>query len=302
MLITGWASFVHGEATAGDVRSMERVAAELTADGIPHDVVWSPKFRADGQPFAGTSDAEYTHVVFACGPLHGWQIEELHHRFAGLHRIAVGTSVVTSDCPAAAGFDRILARDGPGLPARKDLATQAGEGRSPVVGVVLAPGQPEFGDRRRHEQVHEVLRDWLVDQEAAPLPLDTRLDTADWQRCSTADEFACLIARTDLVITTRLHGIVFALCEGVPALAIDPVEGGGKVTAQTAAWQWPAVISAEELAGPRPRQVLDRWWTWCRSDEARELAIACERSAAGGSPLLPELAACLRKAGQRARS
>lgn len=44
VLITGWASFLHGEATAGDVLSAQHVAAALTEHGIDHDTAWSPRF------------------------------------------------------------------------------------------------------------------------------------------------------------------------------------------------------------------------------------------------------------------
>jgi polysaccharide pyruvyl transferase WcaK-like protein len=45
-----------------------------------------------------------------------------------------------------------------------------------------------------------------------------------------------VISRLDLVITMRMHGLVLALKHGVPALAVDPVAGGAKVTAQAQAW------------------------------------------------------------------
>lgn len=290
VLIAGWASFLHGEATAGDVRSMQQVAIALETAGIPHDLVWSPGFRPGDQCFATTSPRDYTHVVFACGPAHGWQLEELHHQFADLVRIAVGTSVVDAGAPAVAGFDHVLARDGDGLEPTTDLAARPGHDHVPVVGVVLAPGQPEFGARRRHETVHQSLQDWLARQNAAPLPLDTRLDHDDWKLCSTPDQFAGLVARTDIVITTRLHGLVFALAEGVPALAVDPVAGGGKVTAQARAWDWPAILDADELTEPdHAHQVLDRWWAWCCSEQAQALARARRESARSGSPLLSAL-------------
>jgi hypothetical protein len=45
----------------------------------------------------------------------------------------------------------------------------------------------------------------------------------------------------------------------VPARAVDPVEGGAKVTAQAHACGWPAVVGAERLDTRR----LEHWWTWC---------------------------------------
>jgi hypothetical protein len=68
------------------------------------------------------------------------------------------------------------------------------------------------------------------------------------------------VSRLDAVITTRLHGLVLALHAGLPALAVDPVAGGGKVTAQARAWGWPAIVAAEQAAD---RRLLGRHWDWC---------------------------------------
>jgi hypothetical protein len=77
-----------------------------------------------------------------------------------------------------------------------------------------------------------------------------------------------------VVVTTRLHGLALALRAGVPALAVDPVHGGGKVTAQASAWQWPAVLPAEEAStGHR----LNELWDWCLSPSGRQAAAAAAR-------------------------
>ncbi len=43
----------------------------------------------------------------------------------------------------------------------------------------------------------------------------------------------------DIVVTTRLHGMVLALKNGVPAIAVDPIVGGAKITQQARAINWP---------------------------------------------------------------
>jgi hypothetical protein len=122
VLVVGWPSFIHGEATAGDVLAMEAVAAELDAAEVPYDMAWSPVFRPGGLPLGDADPARYSHLVFACGPLSGPGIEALHQRFAACRRIAVGVSVIDPADPAAAGFHQILARDSPGAAATGDLA------------------------------------------------------------------------------------------------------------------------------------------------------------------------------------
>ncbi|MEU4659451.1 polysaccharide pyruvyl transferase family protein [Streptomyces sp. NPDC023723] len=276
ILVTGWFSFLHGEATAGDVLALRRVAAVLRAAGLGYDVVWSPGFRADGTHFEDVDPAAYTHVVFVCGPAHGPGIEELHRRFAHCVRIAVGVSVVDPRSPAVTGFHRVLVRDAPGAEPTLDLAARAPAPASagpPVVGVVLTHGQREYADRRRHTEVAETLTDWLGGRDCARLELETRLDAHDWRLCGTAGQLEAVLSRLDLVVTDRLHGLVLALRAGVPALAVDPVAGGAKVTAQARACGWPALVDADEVG----TAVLERWWRWCLADgrgAARRVAAA----------------------------
>jgi hypothetical protein len=264
VLVTGWFSFLDGEATAGDVLALRRVEEELRDAGVAHDVVWSPGFRADALHFADVDPADWSHLVFVCGPAHGPQVEELHRRFAHCVRIAVGVSVVDPGSPAVTGFDRVLARDAAGTEPTLDLAARAPAlPARPVVGVVLTHGQHEYGARRRHDQVAAEVTHWLAGRDCARLELETRLDAHDWRLCGTPAQLEAVLSRLDLVVTDRLHGLVLALRAGTPA----------KVTAQARACGWPALVAAEHLE----TAVLDRWWRWCLTD-GRE---AARRTGAG---------------------
>lgn len=279
VLLTGWFSFLHGEATAGDVLAAQAAAAALDAAGVGYDIAWSPVFRPGALGLGDAAPERYTHLVFVCGPVSGDQIRGLHVRYRSCRRIAVGVTVVDEKDPACAGFDVLLPRDAPGMAPVRDLAAAApggppGSSAMPVAGVVLTNGQGEYGQRRQHDLVTARLADWLAGKSCAPVPLETRLDSADWRLCSSPDALTALISRLDIVLTTRLHGLVLALRAGVPALAVDPVAGGGKVTAQAAAWNWPAVVAAEQTAN---RGLLDEWWDWCGS-----AAGHCQAASAAG--------------------
>ncbi|MFF8092662.1 polysaccharide pyruvyl transferase family protein [Streptomyces sp. NPDC016675] len=267
--MTGWFSFLHGEATAGDVLALRRVEAVLRDAGLAYDVVWSPGFRPGGVHFADVDPGAYTRLVFVCGPVHGRQVEELHRRFAHCVRIAVGVSVVDPASPAASGFHQVLARDAAGTAPTLDLAARAPAPTAPpVVGVVLTHGQHEYGDRRRHAEAAAGLTRWLAGKDCARLELETRLDAHDWRLCGTPAQLESVLARLDLVVTDRLHGLVLALRAGTPALAVDPVAGGAKVTAQARACGWPALLPAERLAADG----LEHWWDWCLT-RGREEAL-----------------------------
>ncbi|MET9000422.1 polysaccharide pyruvyl transferase family protein [Amycolatopsis sp. NPDC004169] len=264
VLLTGWASFLHGEATAGDVLSLRAAGTALAEAGIDHSVAWSPGFRPGTLHLPDAPPDDYTHLVFVCGPVHGPQVRSLHERYASCRRIAVGVSVPDAEDPAVTGFHRVLPRDD-GSTAELDLALGAPVSPAPVLGVILAPHQPEYRDAGRHDDVHAALTGWLAGLDCARVPLDTRLAHEDWERCATPDQFAALVSKMDAVVTTRLHGLVFGLKAGVPVLAVDPVAGGGKVTAQGKALDWP-VVAAEEVADPA---LLDARLKWCLSAPVR---------------------------------
>lgn len=281
VLVVGWSSFLHGEATAGDVQSMDTVRDALHRAGFGAELAFSRVMcPSGGLVYDDVDPAGWTRVVFVCGPLTGPSIVELHARFAHARRIAVGVSVPDPHHPAVTGFATVIPRDGIG-PGRVDLAARpptAASSDLPVVGVALAGAQPEYGDRQRHDAVHRTVTGWLAGAAgwpAAVLPLDTRLDPRDWRLCARPDQFAALVRRLDALVTTRLHGLVFALRAGVPVVAVDPVAGGGKVTAQATRWDWPAVLPPE--CGTRELSAAMRW---CTSDAGRS---AAGRSAAVGA-------------------
>ncbi|MDQ3899435.1 MAG: polysaccharide pyruvyl transferase family protein [Actinomycetota bacterium] len=284
VLVTGWSSFLDGEATAGDVLSMEAVRDSLLEAGLDVDVAWSPGLRADGLSLEQADPNTYTHLLFVCGPAHGRQVRQLHERFVHCRRLAVGVSIVVADDPAVTGFHRILARDGDGARTHRDLAAAPRCAQVPVVGVVLAHAQHEYGDRQRHDAVHAVLTSWLSRQDCARLPFDTRLDGRDWRLPQTSGQLESLIRRLDVMVTSRMHGLVLALKNGIPVLAVDPITGGAKVSAQAGAWAWPAVVTADSFT----EADLDYWWTWCRSADCAAQAARCMRGAADGT-LVPQL-------------
>ncbi|WP_432511409.1 polysaccharide pyruvyl transferase family protein [Kineococcus sp. SYSU DK001] len=285
VLIAGWSSVLHGEATAGDVLAVEAVTAHLTAGG--HDVVrtWSPAMSlAHRTRGPGWADARYDDVdpagfdaaLWVCGPLTGEPVREFHERFAPLRRIAVGVSVLDAADPAVTGFHVVVPRDAQGAAPQPDLAARPAVGAVDVVGVFLTHGQGEYGTRRRHEAVSAAVGDWLGGLDVARLDLETRLDPRDWRMPARAGHVLAVVSRLDVVVTSRLHGLVLALRCGVPALAVDPVDGGGKVSAQAAAWGWPALLAAEDVDGDR----LDERFAWCRSADGRAAAAAAARAAA----------------------
>ncbi|MEH0108470.1 polysaccharide pyruvyl transferase family protein [Tersicoccus sp. MR15.9] len=270
-LVVGWSSVEHGEATAGDVLAMRAVTEALGSAGIDHDVAWSAVMRpAGGLALTDADPQAYSHLVFCCGPATGTPIADLHEAFAHATRIAVGVSVLDHDDPVTAGFHTVIARDAPGADPHRDLAARIapGSGHVPVLGVYLTGEQGEYGGARRHDDVTAALTGWLRGVDAALLPLDTRLDPRDWRLPSSPAQVDAVLGRVDAVVTMRMHGLALALRQGVPVLAIDPVAGGGKVTAQARAWEWPALVTAEDAGAAAFEANL----AWCLSEAGRDAA------------------------------
>lgn len=277
-LLTGWASFLHGEATAGDLLALRTVADWLTSAGWTVDTALSRGLTDAGVDLEAARPEDYTLLVFACGPAHGWQVEELHTRFAAVRRIAVGVSVVDPGSRAVRGFAAVLARDAVGDASTVDLAAGAPTESPLVAGVTLANPQPEYGDRQRHDAVHGVLTEWLAVRPIAVTRIETRVSAAEWQLGRSADQVVRLFARVDVVITSRMHGLVLALGQGVPVIAIDPIAGGAKVSAQAGAWEWPALLNAGSVS----TDALDDWWAWCSTPGARA-AVTRSRNVASAA-------------------
>jgi hypothetical protein len=284
ILVTGWFSFDESEITAGDLLARDVAVDWLAASGVPHDVAVAGNFRRAGDVGLAEADpAAYSDVVFVCGPASGKPVAGMFGRFPHARKLALGVSAVGGT--AGLGLDVLLERDSDAA-ARPDLslAARSADGRPPVVGVVLVHDQPEYGDRHRLSEAHALLGAALSQVDAARVQLDTRLHREEPHLCRTPAQVESALARCDAIATTRMHGLALALRAGVPAVAVDPVAGGGKVSAQARALCWPGLArvgetSPDELAG------LLRW---SLSAPARARAA---RAAAQARPALDQLRA-----------
>ncbi|MEO5580855.1 MAG: hypothetical protein ABIR58_09350 [Gemmatimonadaceae bacterium] len=73
----------------------------------------------------------------------------------------------------------------------------------------------------------------------------------------TAAEIDPLIAKMDVVVTARLDGLVLALKNGVPAVAIDWAGGGGKIIRQARVLGWPVVLTFDTKTNKTLAQAFD---------------------------------------------
>ena len=272
-LVAGWFSFEQMGATAGDLISRDVVLDWLVRAGRAYDVALAAPF-AGGVNWREVDPADYSELVFVCGPFgNGPPVSELLRRFSGARLVGVNLSLL-QPLDEWDPFDLLLERDS-SRGSNPDLVFLGRPASTPVVGLVLIHEQPEYGTRDAHVAANAALERLLATRDVAAVRIDTRLDEANQGGLRTAAQIETLIGRMDVVLTTRLHGLVLALKSGVPVVAVDPVRGGAKVSRQAATLGWPHVLAAETLSDAALAHALEE----CLSPPARTLAADCARGA-----------------------
>jgi hypothetical protein len=266
-LVAGWFSFEGMGATAGDLLARDVLCGWLDEAHCPFDVAVAPPF-GPGVNWSAVEPAAYSHLFFVCGPFgNGWPVTDLLARFEGARLVGVDLSLL-EPLESWNPFDLLVERDS-SRASRPDISLLATEPRVPVVGLVLVHTQREYADGI-HADVDGAIERALADRGVAVVKIDTRLDENATGLRSPA-QVESLIARMDAVVTTRLHGLVLALKNGVPAVAIDPIRGGAKVTLQARTLGWPHLLAGETLTDEALSAALDR----CLEPLARSQAKDC---------------------------
>jgi Polysaccharide pyruvyl transferase len=254
-------------ATAGDLLARDVACEWLVEAGHEVDVAVARPF-SDGVDWRTVDPEGYSHVVFVCGPVgNGPPLTALLDRFAG--RPFVGLDVtMLHELADWNPFELLLERDS-GRAARPDISFLSTRPLVPVVGLVVIDVQPEYGAGDAAARASTRLEALAARRGFAVVRIDTRLDE-NATGLSSAEQVESVIARMDVVLTTRLHGLVLALKNGVPVVGIDPVEGGAKVTRQAEAVGWPHVFSVDSAD-----EQLERALAYCLSARARADSQEC---------------------------
>jgi hypothetical protein len=267
-LVAGWFSFERMGASAGDLIARDLVFEWLQCAGFPYDVALAPPFEG-GVEWMKVDAQDYSQVIFVCGPFgNGWPATDFLQHFSGCRMIGLNLSML-DPLDAWNPFDRLWERDS-SVTARPDMVFLSMQPQVPIVGLVLIDTQPEYGERDTHQRANQALRRLAAERGAAAVNIDTRLDT-NTTGLSTAAQIESLIARMDVVLTTRLHGTVLAIKNGVPPLVVDSVVGGGKIRRQAETIGWPCVLPVESVTD----EALQDAFRYCLTSEARAKAKDC---------------------------
>jgi hypothetical protein len=261
--------------TVGDIQCLELVGRCLANAGLGYDVAaFGADVRGALRDSISPDMAEphsYTHLIVVCGPCwprllqkHNFDIDQYRH----CKRIGINLTMV-EPLSQWNPFDALIERDSDAA-ARPDLAFMVKTESIAVLGRCLIRTQEEYGIRQKHSKVVDSINDLIERRRLPVIDIDTR-----WPRASNASgiespaEVSALINVVDTLITNRLHGLVFALRNGVPVLAVDSVAGGDKVTAQARILDWPVCLQADEATPEAMDAALD----WCLTADARAAAL-----------------------------
>lgn len=240
IVISGWFSFDLPHNTAGDLLAKQSAVDWARKAGYECKIAVARPQNEDEVATETLEPSDYDAIVFVCGPLTESHILPFIQKFAGIKRIALNVSVVaTSDLSKE--FDVIIPRDAPdGTNPDISLATQSAP--VPVIGIIYVGRQREY-PTQQHEAVEKMVAAVVQKIGAAMVPIDTKLPHNEYG-LSSISQVESVIKHMDLVITTRLHGSVLSLRNGVPPVVIDPVPEGAKVSRQMAELGWPLTFKA----------------------------------------------------------
>ena len=265
ILISGWFSFDLLNNTAGDLLAKQSAIMWATQAGFTCEVAVA-KPLAPNEVATDTVDPNrYDSVVFVCGPLIALYIVPFIQKFAGIKRIALNVSIMaTTDLSHE--FDVIIPRDSPET-THPDISLVSHSTPVPVIGLIYAGQQTEYPNQQ-HDAVEAMVAAVVKKVGAAIIRIDTRLPHNEYSLSSIA-QIESVIRHVDAIITTRLHGAVLSLRNGIPAIAIDSVPGGAKVLKQMQVLDWPLAYAVDTL----DEEQLERAIGTALTKQSKELAV-----------------------------
>ena len=258
-------------ATAGDLMVRDLACDWLDDAGYAYDVAVDFPFIHDrGVDWRAAAPDDYTGIIFVCGPLgDGPPATEFFAHFRNCAKIGLDLSMLQK-LGELNPFALLIERDSDRA-AHPDLALASRTPKVPVVGVILAHPQKEYKQAGQHAAANAAFHRLTRARKCAVLYIDTCLDPWNQYGLRTAAEIESLIAKMDVVLTTRLHGLVLSLKNHVPAIVIDPVKGGAKLTRQARVLGWSHIFAVDAMLD----EALAHAFDCCLGEQASAAARSC---------------------------
>jgi hypothetical protein len=248
VILLWWGSFPGGGGTIGDYFSVLNLADRLAATGLKCDILSGAGLRFGDHTVhkPGSDDpGAYDAAIFVCGPmiLRG-RMRRLLRRYRRCLLLAIAISITGKKSELEPWFDAILERDsnsavGFDLALAGQYVVQR-ERLDGVPAICLRGKQRDYGPS---SDMSETI-DATVRSMANTWPRHRTIDTVI-RTDNPIDEIEAQFADTSFLVTTRLHGALFALRDRVPFVAIDQIRGGAKVARLMSRIGWPFLVTSE---------------------------------------------------------
>lgn len=247
LILCGYFSLKYRTCTVGDLMVLHSLEKWLDSLGYSYDVVADPMLKCKNTIREEAIDIKkYYAMIFVCGPL--FDIDSLYEyirKYDGLKRIAVNVSVINEEAKILNLFEYIFPRDSLNYVSLDMALEEITVTRTSVVGLIYVGSQIEYPNQM-HSKVEQIVDTVLSELGYAKIKIDTKIPYNDYG-LNSLTEIISVISKTDIVITTRLHGSILAFKAHIPFVAIDPVPKGGKVYKQVNEIGWPYVLNMENL-------------------------------------------------------
>jgi hypothetical protein len=240
--------------TFGDIAVLDQIKDRLSSQELAFDCLpYSTKLTKISEGWADWHDVcqrNYTHLIVVCGPV--WkELFSKHYdlidRFSDCVWIGINLTMVDT-IENFNPFDILIERDS-NRTVRPDLAFSGKHDNLIVAGLCLVKAQGEYGNRQLHDLANTKLNGLIRRAGCATVHLDTTFPKIkNNQGIGSTSEFEAIVRRVDVLLTTRLHGLVLGLKNDIPVIAIDPIAGGDKVMRQARALGWSEVFHAEHVS------------------------------------------------------
>jgi hypothetical protein len=299
-IIVGWWGSIEMSPTAGDKLAVDAVVNALSTTITEIHVSSLTPYKHNKAltiPWQKTVATDYALFVFVCGPLvfSSKSLCKMLRHYNSCKRVAIGVSIINVNDPLLTEyFDGIIPRDMSGPHSKyKETFDVALAALSPLphvsqripqsdkikIGCVLRGNQSEYGERCWFQKAVELMHTLSTLPNVEIKQFDTVLIPKlkyDTQR--VLDNFSNL----DLVITTRMHGLLLSLSMGIPVIAMDQIEGGKKVTNISNKIEWDWCYSVKDINLSDITQCLSQVFeadTRSKVEKSRALAMSLSQDA-----------------------
>ncbi|MGN6645531.1 MAG: capsular polysaccharide synthesis protein [Cytophaga sp.] len=280
ILVTWYGSFKNN-GTIGDYLAVKSLTHFLDKKKYDFDCACYKHFdglKGNIVSLDAINDKEYTVIIFCCGPIlkvHE-NLNKLFSRFETITKIGVGVSLFPKDhFNYYNPFDFVLAREHGektfediAILAKKNLQHKKQIRKIPKVGLILRNNQTEYGlENCKWEQANSILLElaqfitknakktlfsslWYFFNKRI-IFIDNHLETSGL----TPIEIESLYNDCDIILTTRFHGAMLSIRNGIPVIAIDQILSGGKVFNMIHETGYPFVWKVNEITSEGLEQI-----------------------------------------------